>query len=57
VTQQAPAAPAPAPTPAATLATLPTVVLPPGYILIAPDLVQRPDGVIVPLSSLILPTP
>lgn len=49
---------APAPAPVAVLPTsLPVVVLPPGYILIAPDLVQRPDGVIVPLSTLILPAP
>ncbi len=55
----APAPPvAPAPAPVAVLPTsLPMVVLPPGYILIAPDLVQRPDGVIVPLSTLILPAP
>ncbi|MFK0008276.1 M23 family metallopeptidase [Paenarthrobacter sp. NPDC090520] len=57
-----PAAPvtpaAPAPAPVTTLAaTLPTVVLPPGYVLIAPDLVRKPDGTTVPLSSLILPTP
>jgi hypothetical protein len=62
VTQAVPPAPAPpvapAPAPVAVLPTaLPMVVLPPGYILIAPDLVQRPDGVIVPLSTLILPAP
>ena len=59
VVPPAPAPPvAPAPAPVAVLPTsLPAVILPPGYILIAPDLVQRPDGVIVPLSSLILPTP
>ncbi|NWL34640.1 M23 family metallopeptidase [Paenarthrobacter nitroguajacolicus] len=62
VTQAVPSAPAPpvapAPAPVAVLPTaLPVVVLPPGYILIAPDLVQRPDGVIVPLSTLILPAP
>ncbi|MEV4952964.1 M23 family metallopeptidase [Paenarthrobacter nitroguajacolicus] len=62
VTQAVPPAPAPpvapAPAPVAVLPTaLPVVVLPPGYILIAPDLVQRPDGVIVPLSTLILPAP
>ncbi|AFR27573.1 M23 family metallopeptidase [Arthrobacter sp. Rue61a] len=59
VVPAAPAPPvAPAPAPVAVLPTsLPAVVLPPGYILIAPDLVQRPDGVIVPLSSLIIPTP
>ncbi|WP_420180073.1 M23 family metallopeptidase [Paenarthrobacter sp. TA1.8] len=62
VTQAVPPAPAPpvapAPVPVAVLPTaLPMVVLPPGYILIAPDLVQRPDGVIVPLSTLILPAP
>ncbi|HKU34737.1 MAG TPA: peptidoglycan DD-metalloendopeptidase family protein [Paenarthrobacter sp.] len=60
VTQPAaPVAPAaPAPAPVTTLAaTLPTVVLPPGYVLIAPDLVRKPDGTTVPLSSLILPTP
>ncbi|MFK0002924.1 M23 family metallopeptidase [Paenarthrobacter sp. NPDC090522] len=51
-----PAAPAPAPT-TTLVATLPTVVLPPGYVLIAPDLVRKPDGTTVPLSSLILPTP
>ncbi|MFI2564283.1 M23 family metallopeptidase [Paenarthrobacter sp. NPDC018779] len=51
-----PAAPAPAPT-TTLAATLPTVVLPPGYVLIAPDLVRKPDGTTVPLSSLILPTP
>lgn len=53
-----PVAPAPAPTPVAVLpSALPVVTLPPGYVLIAPDLVQRPDGVIVPLSTLILPAP
>ncbi|MFK0040149.1 M23 family metallopeptidase [Paenarthrobacter sp. NPDC090517] len=62
VTQAVPPAPAPpvapAPAPVAVLPTaLPVVVLPPGYVLIAPDLVQRPDGVIVPLSTLILPAP
>ena len=52
-----PAAPVPAPSPAAVLpSTPPAVVLPPGYILVGPDMVQRPDGVIVPLSTLILPT-
>ncbi|BCW43435.1 M23 family metallopeptidase [Arthrobacter sp. StoSoilB5] len=52
-----PAAPVPAPAPVAVLpSTPPAVVLPPGYILIGPDMVQRPDGVIVPLSTLILPT-
>ncbi len=53
-----PVAPVPAPTPAAVLpSSLPAVILPPGYILVGPDLVQRPDGVIVPLSTLIIPTP
>ncbi|MET4901375.1 M23 family metallopeptidase [Paenarthrobacter sp. CC6] len=53
-----PVAPAPAPTPVAVLpSALPVVTLPPGYILIAPDLVQRPDGVIVPLSTLVIPAP
>ncbi|MCT9870681.1 M23 family metallopeptidase [Paenarthrobacter aurescens] len=53
-----PVAPVPAPTPAAVLPqTLPAVILPPGYVLVGPDSVRRPDGVIVPLSTLIIPTP
>ncbi|MEV7603938.1 M23 family metallopeptidase [Paenarthrobacter sp. NPDC089322] len=55
----APTAPVPAaPVPVSTLAaTLPAVVLPPGYVLIAPGLVQAPDGSTLPLTAFIIPTP
>ncbi|MGJ3191463.1 M23 family metallopeptidase [Paenarthrobacter sp. FR1] len=53
-----PVAPAPAPTPVAVLPqTIPAVVLPPGYTLVGTDKVKLPNGTIVPLSTLILPTP
>ncbi|GAA2869506.1 hypothetical protein GCM10010523_32030 [Paenarthrobacter ilicis] len=53
----------PAPVPSAPLpsaivpSALPSVILPQGYVLVGLDQVRRPDGVVVPLSSLILPTP
>ncbi|WP_426005864.1 M23 family metallopeptidase [Paenarthrobacter sp. NyZ202] len=52
-----PVAPAPAPAPVTTVATLPTVILPPGYIVVAPGLVQGPDGTTIPLSAFITPAP
>ncbi|MFP3579955.1 M23 family metallopeptidase [Arthrobacter sp. SIMBA_036] len=59
VTPTAPPVQAPSPTsPVAIIpGTLTAVVLPPGYVLVAPGLVRRPDGVIVQLSSLLVPTP